>query len=249
MSGHSRVRGGLWSPGQRGNRPSVGKPVWTHTWWDPSARHVLCSFGSHGQAAGYPHPWLPGDCEPWEDSDYVFSGTDSPAVLSMLPHGELCSVNVYQTGSYPMEERENIIQGLRCDHSTFLSKQDCLFTLLLWNHHFTFTEEVLEAQGTQLICAKSCSWKRLFLPEVQGSCRPSPFPPEPRAGPEKEERSLARANYPKNVDVGSRCVGGRGGLNVDLLSFHQQFLKNPNVFLVGFSIIHFCSRLPHYLFT
>lgn len=97
----------------------------------PFCSSLLCSFGSHGQAAGYPHPWLPGDCEPQEDSDYVFSGTVSPAVLSMLPHGELCSVNVYQIGSYPMEERENIIQGLRCDHSTFLSKQDCLFTLLL----------------------------------------------------------------------------------------------------------------------
>ena len=121
-----------------------------------------------------------------------------------------------------MEERENIIQGLRCDHSTFLSKQDCLFTLLLWNHHFTFTKEVLEAQGTQLICSKSCSWKHLFLPEVQGSCRPSPFPPEPRAGPEKEERNLARANYPKNVDVGSRCVGGKGGLNVDLLYIPEE---------------------------
>ena len=76
-----------------------------------------------------------------------------------------------------------------------------------------------------------------------------PLPPEPRAGPEKEEGSLARANYPKNADVGSRCVGGKGGLNVDLLSFHLQFLKNPSVFLVGFSVIHFCSHLPYYLFT
>lgn len=167
----------------------------------------------------------------------------------MLPHGELCSVNIYQIGSYRMENGENIIQGLRCDHSTFLSKQDCLFTLLLWNHYFAVTEEVLEAQGTQLICSKSCGWKCLFLAEVQGSFRPSPLPPEPRADPEKEEGSLARANYPKNTDVGSRCVGGKGGLNVDLLSFHLQFLKNPSVFLVGFSVIHFCSRLPYCLFT
>lgn len=179
-----------------------------------------------------------------------FSGTVTPAVLSMLPLGELCSLSKRLSNwILPGGGEREYYSGPKMwsQHFPFITRLP--FTLLLWNHHFTFTEEVWEAQGTQLICSKSCSWKGLFLPEVQGSCRPSSFPPEPRAGPEKEEGSLARANYPKNVDVGSRCVGGKGGLNVDLLSFHLQVLKNPSVFLVGFSIIHFCSRLPHYLFT
>lgn len=36
----------------------------THGETLPSARRLLCSFGTQDQAAGYPHPWLPGDCEP-----------------------------------------------------------------------------------------------------------------------------------------------------------------------------------------
>lgn len=80
-----------------------------------------------------------------------------------------------------------------CQHFSF--KIRLYFYILLWNPHFPFTEEVLEAQGTPLICLRSCGWK--WLSEIQ--CPFQAIPLSPRAwgtGTEKREQSLAGEQSP-----------------------------------------------------
>lgn len=67
-----------------------------------------------------------------------FSSLISPfpaAVLRAVLLVDLGSVNHVSPTEWRRERILNTVQGLTCAR-TVLSKQDCIFTLFLWNHHF-----------------------------------------------------------------------------------------------------------------
>lgn len=80
-------------------------------------------------------------------------------------------------------------------------------------------------------------------------------PLEPGAGTENGEERPGPGLPCSEGGCREQVQRGMGGLDWILISaeaemsFQLWCLKNASVFLLGFSVIHFCSHLAHYLFT
>lgn len=171
----------------------------------------LCFCCSHPLSAAYQHPWLPGDCKLFEVVDYIFSKFNllSPPACS-AECSAACRPGLSKSCvSYWVEEGENTKY---CSGPNMC--QDCSFKTRLYFYTFPlkssllpFTNELSEAQGTQLICLRSCIKSVMISGSVSPEDTHSPL--EPRAGTEKEQ-SLARAAVLRWVSRAGASGEGEG---------------------------------------
>lgn len=196
--------GDLWPLHQRG--PHLGSLFGL-----AQGKSACCvPFDSRGQAAGYQHPWLLEDCQLLEDSDYVFPGIISSAVLSTClmesgAHSRFMALN-------PTERwRERIL--FRAQHVPTLFFQSEIVFL-----HFALKSSLPFYRGDIRGARSSAP-----LPEVMQRLEMSlwngcPLPAtalSPVAVQAQRKENRAWGCCPEKVGVRSSCRGGRGGLTLD----------------------------------
>lgn len=171
------------------------KPAWTHTGGTTSScqRHV-CAFVV--AILCLLHTSMLGSQETVSSlrtSILFFSSLIFPLSRCSAACSAACRPGLSKScASYWVEEGENTKYCSRPDMC-----QDCSFKTRLYFYTFSLkssllssTNELSEAQGTQLICLRSCIKSVMISGSVSPEDTHSPL--EPRAGTEKEQ-SLARA--------------------------------------------------------